>query len=70
MKRNASNHPDSSELDPCDPPPPMQVPEGATPRTMSVHLRGEVCRSMKPGDEVILSGIFLPEPYSGFKAMR
>ncbi|MEW5297665.1 MAG: hypothetical protein WDW38_006841 [Sanguina aurantia] len=47
-----------------------EVPEGATPRTMSVHLRGEVCRSMKPGDEVILSGIFLPEPYSGFKAMR
>lgn len=47
-----------------------EVPEGATPRTISVHLRGDICRSMKPGDEVIVSGIFLPEPSSGFKAMR
>lgn len=49
---------------------PAQVPEGATPRTISIHLRGEVCRSMKPGDVVILSGIFLPEPVQGFRAMR
>ncbi|GFH26360.1 DNA replication licensing factor MCM7, partial [Haematococcus lacustris] len=48
----------------------VQVPEGATPRTLSVHLRGEICRSAKPGDEVLLSGIFLPEPYTGFRAMR
>ncbi|KAJ9507934.1 hypothetical protein QJQ45_021173 [Haematococcus lacustris] len=47
-----------------------EVPEGATPRTLSVHLRGEICRSAKPGDEVLLSGIFLPEPYTGFRAMR
>ncbi len=47
-----------------------EVPEGATPRTVSVHLRGEVCRSMKPGDVVVLSGIFLPEPIQGFRAMR
>ena len=49
---------------------PPQVPEGATPRTVSIHLRGEVCRSMKPGDVVVLTGIFLPEPVQGFRAMR
>ena len=53
-------------------PPPIlpQVPEGATPRTISVHLRGELCRSMKAGDVVVLTGVFLPEPVQGFKAMR
>jgi hypothetical protein len=98
-----------------------EVPEGATPRTLSVHLRGDVCRSMKvivmclfvmrvsrsvhleiclccacavlvsrarctmqtetkspthqwsrmqSGDVIVLSGVFLPEPVQGFKAMR
>lgn len=39
-----------------------EVPEGATPRTISVHLKGEICRSFKAGDMVSLTGIFLPEP--------
>ncbi|GIL53265.1 hypothetical protein Vafri_8912 [Volvox africanus] len=47
-----------------------EVPEGATPRTLSVHLLGEVTRTMKPGDDVTITGIFLPEQYTGFKAMR
>ncbi|KXZ44931.1 hypothetical protein GPECTOR_60g708 [Gonium pectorale] len=47
-----------------------EVPEGATPRTLSVHLLGEVTRSMKPGDDVTITGIFLPEQYTGFRAMR
>ncbi|GLC33654.1 Mcm2-7 hexameric complex component [Pleodorina starrii] len=47
-----------------------EVPEGATPRTLSVHLMGEVTRSMKPGDDVTITGIFLPEQYTGFRAMR
>ncbi|GIL88994.1 hypothetical protein Vretimale_16291 [Volvox reticuliferus] len=47
-----------------------EVPEGATPRTLSVHLLGEVTRSVKPGDDVTITGIFLPEQYTGFKAMR
>lgn len=47
-----------------------QVPEGATPRTLSVHLMGEVTRSIKPGDDVTITGIFLPEQYTGFRAMR
>ena len=47
-----------------------EVPEGATPRTLSLHLRGEVTRSLKAGDSVVLAGVFLPEPFSGWKAMR
>ncbi|KAL8089301.1 DNA replication licensing factor MCM7 [Apium graveolens] len=46
------------------------VPKGHIPRTMSVHLRGELTRKVAPGDVVELSGIFLPIPYTGFKAMR
>ncbi|KAF5838118.1 DNA replication licensing factor Mcm7-like protein [Dunaliella salina] len=47
-----------------------EVPEGSTPRTMRIHFRGPICRSVKAGDEVIMTGVFLPEPYTGFKAMR
>jgi DNA replication licensing factor MCM7 len=42
-----------------------EVPEGATPRFITMHLRGDLTRSCKPGDEVIVSGIFLPEPFTG-----
>ena len=48
----------------------MQVPQGATPRMMTVHLLGELTRSLKPGNAVSISGIFLPTPYTGFRAMR
>ena len=47
-----------------------QVPQGATPRTLKVHLSGDLTRSVKPGDAVTISGIFLPEPFTGFRAMR
>lgn len=46
------------------------VPKGHIPRTMTVHFRGELTRKVAPGDVVELSGIFLPIPYTGFKAMR
>jgi DNA replication licensing factor MCM7 len=47
-----------------------EVPEGATPRTLALHLRGEVTRSMRAGDDVVVTGIFLPEPFTGWKALR
>eukprot|EP00891_Asterochloris_glomerata_P008965 jgi/Astpho2/8965/fgenesh1_pm.00133_%23_19_t len=47
-----------------------EVPQGATPRSLVVHLKGELTRSVKPGDSVTLTGIYLTEPYTGFKAMR
>lgn len=47
-----------------------QVPKGHIPRTMTVQIRGELTRQVGPGDLVEISGIFLPTPYTGFRAMR
>eukprot|EP00290_Baffinella_frigidus_P006125 CAMPEP_0180133258 /NCGR_PEP_ID=MMETSP0986-20121125/9440_1 /TAXON_ID=697907 /ORGANISM="non described non described, Strain CCMP2293" /LENGTH=721 /DNA_ID=CAMNT_0022073355 /DNA_START=88 /DNA_END=2253 /DNA_ORIENTATION=- len=49
---------------------PDQVPTGHIPRMMTVHLTGELTRSCGPGDEILISGIFLPMPYTGYKAMK
>ncbi|KAF3336273.1 DNA replication licensing factor MCM7 [Carex littledalei] len=46
------------------------VPKGHIPRALTVHFRGELTRKVTPGDVVELSGIFLPIPYTGFRAMR
>ena len=43
---------------------------GHIPRSMSVHLIGDMTRQVNPGDQVILSGIFMPKPYTGFKAIK
>jgi DNA replication licensing factor MCM7 len=48
----------------------LQVPQGATPRSMVVHLMGALTRTVKPGDAVTLSGIFLPEPFTVCEALR
>ena len=47
-----------------------QVPVGHIPRSMTVHLYGTLSRSVNPGDVVNISGIFLPTPYTGFRAIR
>ncbi|UZJ52608.1 hypothetical protein CBS101457_001928 [Exobasidium rhododendri] len=47
-----------------------QVPVGHIPRTMTIHLAGPLTRSVNPGDVCDVSGIFLPTPYSGFKAIK
>ncbi|EGC35437.1 hypothetical protein DICPUDRAFT_152234 [Dictyostelium purpureum] len=47
-----------------------QVPIGHTPRSIKVYMRGELTRKASPGDIVTLSGIFLPTPYTGHKAIR
>ncbi|KAI8074178.1 MCM2/3/5 family-domain-containing protein [Gongronella butleri] len=47
-----------------------QVPVGHIPRTMTVHMYGAMCRQLTPGDVANVSGIFLPTPYTGFKAMK
>lgn len=44
---------------------PDEVPQGSTPRSMTIHLRGTLTRSVKAGDAIELTGIFLPEPFSG-----
>jgi DNA replication licensing factor MCM7 len=47
-----------------------QVPVGHIPRSMTVHLYGTLTRTVNPGDVVHFSGIFLPTPYTGFRAIR
>ncbi|KAH9888275.1 DNA replication licensing factor mcm7 [Xylariomycetidae sp. FL2044] len=47
-----------------------QVPIGQIPRTLTVTCYGSAVRQINPGDVVDVSGIFLPTPYTGFKAMR
>ncbi len=47
-----------------------QVPVGHIPRSLTVHCHGTLTRQINPGDVVDIAGIFLPTPYTGFKAMR
>ncbi|CBF70403.1 hypothetical protein AN5992.2 [Aspergillus nidulans FGSC A4] len=47
-----------------------QVPVGHIPRTMTVNCTGTLTRQLNPGDLVDIAGIFLPTPYTGFRAIR
>eukprot|EP00658_Telonema_sp_P-2_P025826 TRINITY_DN20405_c0_g1_i1.p1 TRINITY_DN20405_c0_g1~~TRINITY_DN20405_c0_g1_i1.p1 ORF type:complete len:742 (-),score=219.21 TRINITY_DN20405_c0_g1_i1:323-2548(-) len=47
-----------------------EVPVGHTPRQLVVNLRGENTRQCSPGDQVSITGIFLPVPVTGFRAMK
>ncbi|THH09436.1 hypothetical protein EW146_g8682 [Bondarzewia mesenterica] len=47
-----------------------QVPVGHIPRSMTIHVNGNLTRLMHPGDVVHIGGIFLPIPYTGFQAVR
>ena len=47
-----------------------QVPIGQIPRTITILCYGSLVRRISPGDIVDVAGIFLPTPYTGFKAMR
>lgn len=49
---------------------PEQVPVGHIPRTMTVHCRGDVTRTAGAGDVVLVGGIFVPTPYTGYQAIR
>jgi DNA replication licensing factor MCM7 len=48
---------------------PDEVPQGCTPRTLNIHFRGGLTRSVKAGDSITVSGVFLPEPSTSQKAM-
>ena len=37
---------------------------------MTIHLYGSLARTVSPGDVVDVSGIFLPTPYTGIRALR
>ena len=46
------------------------VPTGHIPRSMTIYARGTSTRACSPGDRVTVSGVFLPTPYTGYKAIR
>jgi DNA replication licensing factor MCM7 len=43
---------------------PEHVPTGDIPRTMTVTCTGALTRQVKPGEEVVLGGIFTPTPFT------
>lgn len=47
-----------------------QVPVGHIPRQLTIHCHGAMARLINPGDVIDVAGIFLPTPYTGFKAIR
>eukprot|EP00727_Mastigamoeba_balamuthi_P002145 m51a1_g11928 DNA replication licensing factor MCM7 (715) ;mRNA; r:688735-691519 len=47
-----------------------QVPMGHTPRSVSVHCRGELTHLCAPGDIITITGIFLPAPVSTGRGTR
>jgi len=49
---------------------PDQVPTGHIPRMMTVQVVGELSRSCSPGDEVTISGVYLPVPFTGYRAIK
>lgn len=49
---------------------PDQVPTGHIPRGITVVARGEATRHVKPGDVVVIHGVYSPVPYTGWQAMR
>ncbi|KAH3902183.1 probable DNA replication licensing factor MCM7 [Saccharomycodes ludwigii] len=48
-----------------------QVPVGHIPRSLNIHVNGDgLVRSLIPGDIVDVTGIYLPLPYTGYKALK
>ena len=47
-----------------------QVPVGHIPRQLTIHCHGALARQISPGNVVDIAGIFLPTPYTGFKAIK
>ncbi len=37
---------------------------------MTIHLRGDMTRTAGPGDIITVTGIYLPQPSHGFRAIR
>lgn len=47
-----------------------QVPIGHIPRYMTVYLTDDMTRKASPGETIVVSGVILPVPFTGYKAMR
>jgi len=46
-----------------------EVPTGSIPRSLRICIRGELTRCCSPGDQITLTGVYLPVQVSGMKAM-
>lgn len=46
------------------------VPHGCVPRLINVECYSTLTEKAKPGECVVLSGIFLPRPYHGFRRLK
>ena len=49
---------------------PNQVPVGHIPRSMTVIARGDLTRKVNAGEVATISGVFLPTPFTGVRAIR
>jgi DNA replication licensing factor MCM7 len=47
-----------------------QVPIGHVPRTMNITAKGINTRKCAPGDIITCTGVYMPQLYQGFQAMR
>lgn len=47
-----------------------EVPEGTTPRSLKFTLCGNLTRTVKPGDHIVISGICIAQPYAGSSNAR
>lgn len=46
------------------------VPHGCVPRLINVECYSTLTDKTRPGEYVVLSGVFLPKPYYGFRRLR
>lgn len=46
------------------------VPQGCIPRVLQVDVYGNDTEKLRPGENVVITGIFLPKPYYGFKKLK
>ena len=47
-----------------------QVPIGHVPRTMHITAKGANTRKCAPGDIITVTGVYMPQPFMGFQAMK
>jgi DNA replication licensing factor MCM7 len=50
--------------------PSEQVPIGHVPRTIKIIAKGVNTKKCSPGDIVTITGVYMPAPFFGYKAMR
>ena len=46
------------------------MPIGHVPRAMKVYAKGINTRKCSPGDIVTITGVYMPQPYFGYQAMK